>query len=87
MSKVSIKKTSVRGFQLGIKRFYAPFEITQYCGECKEDKVFDLMDSELYDPIFNVPEKQSFTCQDCYEELPPITLKVSVDIELVEFDE
>ena len=84
MNKVSIKKTSERGFDLGVKRFYAPFEITQYCPDCEEDQKFDLMDYPLYDPILNVSEEMSFTCQSCGEELDPITLKISVNIELVE---
>jgi len=78
-----IKKTYHEGYELGIKRFYAPYVISIWCDTCKEMIDFDLMDYDLHDPTINEEEEVKFTCQECYEEVESVNLRIDVVVSLV----
>jgi len=87
MSNVKVKKIDNYAYELGIKRFYVPYSITQYCKTCEENKEFDLTDYPLYDPTIQEDFKYEFTCQDCYEEMDPIILRIDIRVSVKEFGE
>ena len=57
-----IKKSSQKGIEVNIKRFYIPFEVTTTCPKCGHVNTVDLNNEYLSYPILGEPDKVYFSC-------------------------
>lgn len=58
----------VQGFEVDVKRFYAPFIVHSGCPKCKKPHKKDLSTDYLSYPTLGKPERVGFHCEDCEHE-------------------
>jgi hypothetical protein len=65
--KIRKRKDDV-AFELDIKRFYAPFTISDECPKCSAKAERNLEKDYLSYPVVGNPEEVSFCCDACSHE-------------------
>lgn len=78
-----VHAVSGQPFSIEVKRFYAPFIITDACPKCGNAVQKDLRDDYMSYPTTDKPFSEGMYCGDCDEEWT-VRLVLSIDLRLAD---